>query len=518
MNHKRLLVLGTMLLVGIGLAAVQPGFDPKDIVRQCWLGHSTTRSPASDPGPLTPGLDDGEFLIDTSGTQAEYRPAIAFDGANFLVTWEDYRSVSYSDIYAARVTPQGTVLDPNGIPVSTATNSQYLPAIAFDGANFLVTWYDYRSGSSSDIYAARVTPQGTVLDPSGVPISTAAYNQWSPALAFDGANFLVTWDDYRSGSDYDIYAARVTPQGTVLDPSGIPVSTATSYEYLPAVAFDGANFLVTWEDGRSGSSYDIYAARVTPQGTVLDPNGIPVSTVADYQWYPALAFDGANFLVTWQDNRSDPSYDIYAARVTPQGTVLDPNGIPISTATNDQWYPAVAFDGANFLVTWTDYRSGTSYDIYAARVTPGGVVFDIGPAVRQEGNQTYPALARGPGNQMFLVYQGWAGTVNGKTYNSQRIWGKFGPFPGVQETTNDEVRRTNRLPTIVRGVLFVSREPSAVSRKPLSLLDISGRKVLDLQPGPNDVSRLAPGVYFVRSWPSAVSREPSAVHKVVVQH
>ena len=30
------------------------------------------------------------------------------------------------------------------------------------------------------------------------------------------------------------------------------------------------------------------------------------------------------------------------------------------------------------------------------------------------------------------------------------------------------------------------------------MLDISGRKVLDLRPGPNDVRALVPGVYFVR--------------------
>jgi len=51
----------------------------------------------------------------------------------------------------------------------------------------------------------------------------------------------------------------------------------------------------------------------------------------------------------------------------------------------------------------------------------------------------------------------------------------------------------------------------------VELLDISGRKVLDLQPGPNDVSRLAPGVYFVRER-SAAGGRPSAVsvRKVVV--
>jgi hypothetical protein len=38
------------------------------------------------------------------------------------------------------------------------------------------------------------------------------------------------------------------------------------------------------------------------------------------------------------------------------------------------------------------------------------------------------------------------------------------------------------------------------------LLDISGRKVLDLRPGENDVSRLAPGVYFVVQKPQAVRR------------
>jgi hypothetical protein len=76
---------------------------------------------------------------------------------------------------------------------------------------------------------------------------------------------------------------------------------------------------------------------------------------------------------------------------------------------------------------------------------------------------------------------------------------------------------TNSGATVVRNVLFLEargewRRASGV------LLDISGRKVLDLHPGPNDVSRLAPGVYFVRSEPSAVSRQPSAaaVRKVVI--
>jgi YVTN family beta-propeller protein len=50
-------------------------------------------------------------------------------------------------------------------------------------------------------------------------------------------------------------------------------------------------------------------------------------------------------------------------------------------------------------------------------------------------------------------------------------------------------------PAIVRGNLLL--RPSSPTPRRLSLLDISGRKVLDLRPGPNSTLGLAPGVYFV---------------------
>jgi hypothetical protein len=46
-------------------------------------------------------------------------------------------------------------------------------------------------------------------------------------------------------------------------------------------------------------------------------------------------------------------------------------------------------------------------------------------------------------------------------------------------------------------VLFLP-EASSPKHQTASLLDISGRKAMDLRPGANDVRALAPGVYFVR--------------------
>ena len=66
----------------------------------------------------------------------------------------------------------------------------------------------------------------------------------------------------------------------------------------------------------------------------------------------------------------------------------------------------------------------------------------------------------------------------------------------VHEGANDDVRRAD-LPSIVRGVLYVP-ERTRTSSSTSCLLDISGRRVTNLRPGPNDVRALAPGVYFVQ--------------------
>jgi DNA-binding beta-propeller fold protein YncE len=74
-------------------------------------------------------------------------------------------------------------------------------------------------------------------------------------------------------------------------------------------------------------------------------------------------------------------------------------------------------------------------------------------------------------------------------------------------------------PTIIRGTLYLPRDMTETSdvsdRVPRPvLLDISGRKVMDLKPGPNDVRALAPGVYFVRT--AQAQAQAQAVRKVLI--
>jgi hypothetical protein len=83
----------------------------------------------------------------------------------------------------------------------------------------------------------------------------------------------------------------------------------------------------------------------------------------------------------------------------------------------------------------------------------------------------------------------------------------------VAEPWQDEVKQARKGASVVRGVLNLevgSRQNTAFSAE---LLDVSGRKVLDLHPGANDVRALAPGVYFVRE--AQAQAQAQAVRKVV---
>jgi len=87
---------------------------------------------------------------------------------------------------------------------------------------------------------------------------------------------------------------------------------------------------------------------------------------------------------------------------------------------------------------------------------------------------------------------------------------------GVEETPNAEVRTTNTGPTVVKGVLRLEVDSRQQTVDRAELLDVSGRRVTDLRPGPNDVRALAPGVYFIRRPVTEDGRPGASVRKVLL--
>jgi hypothetical protein len=84
---------------------------------------------------------------------------------------------------------------------------------------------------------------------------------------------------------------------------------------------------------------------------------------------------------------------------------------------------------------------------------------------------------------------------------------------GMDENSKPQVASSELEPTIIRSVLYLGDCPRTGTVPETALLDGSGRKVLDLHPGANDVRTLAPGVYFVRM--AQAQAQAQAIRKVI---
>ncbi|HET7856698.1 MAG TPA: PASTA domain-containing protein [Gaiellaceae bacterium] len=342
-------------------------------------------------------------------------PSVAQHHAGFDLTWNGslYLAawVRAGDLYAGRLDVQGRYLDGGGTPIALGSGWQSSPRIASDGTNFLVVWTDARRGPYWDVYGARVRPDGVVLDPGGFPIASSPSIEGPGDVAWDGTHYLVVWQDQRPVPGlHAVYGARVAPTGAVLDPGGFPISSAISISRRrqqgdPHITWSGGNFFVVWRKELSDGSWGIYGARVASDGTVLDPAGIQISGANTFTTSPGVASDGTRDLVVWA--RSVPN-DVYVegARIA-QGVVLDPGGFEIARGDTYRVDPAVAWDGENFVVAWEQFLVEPYSDLYGTRVSSSGVVLDGAGfpistvPLTTEGN---PAVAGVGGGRSAVVY------------------------------------------------------------------------------------------------------------------
>ncbi|HAM72060.1 MAG TPA: hypothetical protein DCM86_10495, partial [Verrucomicrobiales bacterium] len=302
----------------------------------------------------------------------QLNPSVAASSDRFLVAWEDRGKDAEGDISATLVSLEGVVLQPGGIPVCALPALQSGPAVGSDGARFFVVWED-RRGGGQDLYGARIDASGGVLDPGGIPVSLAQINQSRPSVAYGGGSYLVAWDDNRSGLFTDIYAARVTPEGGLLDAAGLLVSSAENQQQLPMLGWNGSVYLAAWRDFRREGGFDIQATRLTTAGSVIDPWGIHVSTRGSFNSYPAIGASGDDFLLAWEYQAPGDDHNVWGRRVSGAGRVLDADDLPIAVTDGEQFRTAVQGGGeTGWLVAWGDDRADEDFDLYAAVVDRAG--------------------------------------------------------------------------------------------------------------------------------------------------
>ena len=174
----------------------------------------------------------------------------------------------------------------SGIHLSPGPGNKRLPQLVSDGSGgAIITWMDTRNGGW-DIYAQRVDSTGASL--WTVPVCTGGGDQTEPQIALDLADncVYIVWQDYRSGN-WDIYAQRVLLSGALSWGLGnaacVHTSSLPGSQIKPQIINNQPTYvIITWQDFRSGSHYDIYAQKLSSgKGLVWGATGRSICTATD---------------------------------------------------------------------------------------------------------------------------------------------------------------------------------------------------------------------------------------------
>jgi hypothetical protein len=283
---------------------------------------------------ITPqGNVGNEIKVDDEWPSESLDVAFAPNSSTFLVVWDSTQNtVDGFDVKAKVVSNEG-IPQGNKFVVGNGLQCEFYPSVASDGTDFLVVWFNrpYANGEG-DIYGARVSSNGDMLDTNGIAICTGNERQKYPQISYNttSGNYLVVWDDTRGDYPYNIYGSRVSQTGDVLDGSGgiaITENAGAGLPSIPHVGFDGTNWLVVW----SGTT--TRGTRVNSSGEVLDQEGFDITLDRDYsQWYTNIAFGDSNYLVVWAE-QNDSAYTLHGQIVSTQ---IINNHSPIAYAGEDQ--------------------------------------------------------------------------------------------------------------------------------------------------------------------------------------
>ncbi len=322
---------------------------------------------------------DGVAVCKAFGGQLNVA-AVADGAGGAIVVWQDGRHAGGFDIYAQRIDGSGaSQWATDGVALCTNAATQLQPAVAADGTGgAIVAWQDAR-GSRTGIFAQRVDGRGELKwTTDGVAVCAVDRDGLGfPSVAADGdQGAFVTWED-RRGRDAKVYAQHLDAAGSgSWAANGLSLCGADGAQLTPTLAADDSGgAIVAWEDDRNPNDPQVYAQHVRSSGALAwGTEGLGIAAAPGGQARPALVPDGAGgAILSWEDTRGSNS-DIYAQRVSSTGVLQWANaGVAVSAADQDQLRARLVTDmNGGAIVTWGDFRTGTSWDVYAQRVDHAG--------------------------------------------------------------------------------------------------------------------------------------------------
>ena len=273
-----------------------------------------------------PVLIVDNFFIDDNVKFIESTP----DNGCFITY--DSGDFSGTRAYAQATDSNGNILPSfiGGVRLSSDENDQFIKGLVKTGSGYFVLWKDQRSGSS-DLYGQMVSFDGTILGPTdGLAITTANNDQQDPSITYNSVEgeIMVCWEDFRNGTDFDVYCVGIDESTLVVSPE-IDLCTYSSNQKSPAVfaTLDGS-YLFAWEDSRGSVTSNLYFQEMNNDSFVHNVNGIVLCDADFPQSSPQIDLYDENsnsYIIYWDDLRSSGKEDltnIYVQSITIDGSSI----------------------------------------------------------------------------------------------------------------------------------------------------------------------------------------------------
>jgi hypothetical protein len=335
---------------------------------------------------------------------------------------------------------------------------------------------------------------------------------WARIAADSAGNLFCAWNDSRTGSLH-IWSSVSTDRGATWSQNVRVDQDTTYYDCYSADVFvqPGTNhYLVAaqvpyYDDYWNHGSY-LY--RSTDMGQTFQP-GVRLNTNG-YAGQPHVVADAQHVICNSTSNGdSTEARTLY--------TQPDTWGVPhfVGTSYANGAKLAISADGRVHTALMAR-DGGYPFLSFYAFSSDHGVSWSDPELVNDDTLEEAfdPDIAADSSGHAYIVWR--AGSVQ-----HGEIWLATNNPAAIVERPVQQPIGLQPFATVIRSILLLPRDmtelPGNSDRVTRStLLDIGGRKVMDLKPGPNDVSTQAPGVYFVRE---AASGERSAVsvRKIVIQ-
>lgn len=450
-------------------------------------------------------------------------PDVAFDGTNFWAVWADKRSGTF-EIYGARITPQGVVLDDSGILLASLPDTDYtMPSVAFGDSIGCIAFhidvpYDTTWHQFKNVGVFRFNKDGSLLDsiPKFMMGNFGPPYEWGyeniPSVVSGKESFflfLEYWIVYQIEvfSGIEIWGLRNDSLARITE---IGCEQIMPYEMGAAGAWNGKNFLTVWS-AVPGMSFAIKGAFLEDslyEHSEIDSFIIRRLDRDSVQW--EWGYSPKDREVCYGSNRYLLISEIQMTSIQHSKIwydVLSDSGKPIDSLPHiidngdsvDQWMPTCTYLDNRFIAIWQDAISNSS-NLYGVIIDTLGEILDSGYINWASFKKVQPSIAT-DGNKTLLV---WADNRNGNF----DIYGRIMDSLGVGEdarSKGQEARIEVEPNPFVRSTI-IKYELPLESKVSLKLYDISGRCIRTLvdkeeKSGCYEVKLetgdLSSGIYFV---------------------